>query len=387
MQITTIKNKYNAEIALIILCCRQYLQTAGNSSIQLFIAENKIDWKQLYQLSAAHRIRPIVYKMLDPLKEFINPENLLELRNYCIYFNAFALNNKREINRILEVLRQNNILARPFKGLDFAENIYGNTGMREFSDNDIIIRGSDIGELITVMLREGYTSKDIEFYKKFPKQYIRDYKDLLFEKGDGASRDFAFEFHFKTSRYFQGYPFTFEEMLGKDLMTGLIKYDTNDYLKIMTLSNGLSDYYPNLRSILDIAVILKKHDHSKIYDPGPVLNDFLNYGSMISFTLLNYPDINIDNCPKNEIKFGNYLVQNILGLKQGKRITILKYMYFRIKNVDSIKSKATQLKDFMLLLFRPNCADVGTIKLPYYFLYYFTKPFRIFIKIFQGKFT
>jgi len=323
--------------------------------------------------------------VLDPFKDFIKPENLLGLRNYCIYFNAFALNNKRELNRILDLLKQNNILAKAFKGLDFAENIYENIGMREFLDNDIIILDRDIEKLISVMLNEGYHSKDIEFYQKFPKQYIRDYKDLLFEKGNGVVRDFAFEFHFKTSRYFQGYPFTFEEVLGQHFMTESENYNVDHYLKLITLSNGLMDYYPNLRSILDIAVILKKQNRPEIHDP--VLNDFIEYGSMLSFSLFNYPEISFDQTKKEKIKFCDYLLKNILGLKDGKRISLLKYIYFRIKNVDSIKYKAAQLKKYALLFVRPNCDDVASLKLPYYFLYYFTKPFRMVIKIFQGRFS
>jgi hypothetical protein len=388
VQITALKDRYNPAIALIVLCCRHYLQMADSSSIQLFIQENKIDWKQFYHLSGVHRIRPVVYHVLDPFKELIKSEDLAQLRNYCIYHNAFALRNKRELNRIIDLCNQNDILSKPFKGIDFAENVYGNIGIREFSDNDLIIRNQDIDKLIGIMISEGYHSKDIECYKKFPKQYIRDYKDLLFEKRNGASRDFAFEFHFKTSRYFQGYPFTFAELLGQNFMTELKNYDTNHYLKLMTLSNGLMDYYPNLRSILDIAVILKKGEPSKIYDLDPVLNQFLDYGAIISFKLFNYPDIPVTgSLTDKKTDFCNYLLNNILELTESKRINILKYMYFRIKNLDSITYKAAQLKNYILLLFRPNCADVTIIKLPYHFLYYFTKPFRIFFKIFQSKFT
>ena len=387
MQINTIKENYNAEIALIILCCRCYIQTADSSSIPLFVQENKIDWKQFYQLCSAHRVRPVIYKILDPFKEFIHPENLLELRNFCIYFNAFALNNKRELSRLLKALAKSNILAKPFKGIDFAENVYGNIGMREFSDNDIIIRESDIERLIPVMLNEGYYSKDIEFYKKFPRQYTRDYKDLLFEKGNGITRDFAFEFHFKTSRYFQGYTLSFAQVLGEDFISEIKNFDPNQNLKLITLSNGLMDYYPDLRSILDLAVILKKQDRSKIYHVDPVLNDLIDYGRMVSVELLNYPEDPVDIDPENHrTKFSNYLQQNILGLKQGKRISLFKILYFRIKSADSIKYKLVQLRNYILLFVRPNHGDLVTIKLPYYFLYYFTKPFRMLFKVFQGKF-
>jgi len=384
MQLTTIKNNYNPEIALAVLCCRQYLQTADNNSLQLFIQENKIDWKQFYHLCAAHRIRPVVYKVLDPFKDIIKPENLLELRNYCIYFNAFALNNKRELTRILNLLKQNNILAKAFKGIDFAENIYGNIGLREFSDNDIIIQDSDITKLISFMINEGYHSKDMEFYQKFPKQYTRDYKDLLFEKGNGAVRDFAFEFHFKTSRYFQGYPFTFQDLLGQHFMTELKSYTADHYLKLITLSNGLMDYYPNLRSVLDIAVIFKKQNSSEIHDP--IMHEFIEYGRLLSFFLFSYPEISIDRTKKEKIKFCDQLIKNILELKDGKRISLLKYMYYRIKSVDSLEYKAAQLKNYALLFVRPNYDDVAALKLPSYFLYFFTKPFRMLLKIFRGRF-
>jgi hypothetical protein len=387
MQINTIKQNHNAEIALIILCCRCYIQTANSSSIPLFIQDNKIDWKQFYQLSTAHRIRPVVYKTLDPFKEFIHPENLIELRNYCFFFNAFALNNKRELTRILNTLKQNNISAKAFKGIDFSENIYGNIGMREFSDNDIIILEPDIDRLISVMVNEGYYSKDVEFYKKYPSQYTRDYKDLLFEKGNGITRDFAFEFHFKTSRYYQGYNFSFAQVLGEDFISEFKKYDADQYLKLITISNGLMDYYPNLRSILDLAIILKKLDCSYIYHVDPVLNDFIDYGRMVSVELLNYPEDSAElNAKNTRTKFSSYLQKNILGLKEGKRIPLLRYMYFRIKNADTIKDKIVELKNYILLFVRPNEDDLMTIKLPNYYLYYFTKPIRILIKLFQGRF-
>lgn len=384
MQIKTIKENYNAEIALIILCCRCYIQTADNSSIPLFIQENKIDWKEFYQLTKAHRVRPVVYKILHPFKNIINAECLTELRNFTIFFNAFALSNKRELYRIQNILKQNNIRGKPYKGVDFAETIYGDIGMREFSDNDIIIKASDLEKIVSIMTSEGYQSKSLEFYQKFPKQYMRDYKDILFEKWNGKVREFAFEFHFRTNRYFQGYPHTFEDMLG-DNFRSVNNFEPNQYLKLITLSNGLMDFYPHIRSILDLAVTLKKQDRSKIPDADPVLNNFIEYGSIVSSELLHYPGASFTPAGKRA-DFINYLLKKILGLKRGKRITISKFMYFRIKNADSAGYKMTQLKNYILLFVRPNRDDLMTVKLPYYFLYYFTKPFRIFLKIFQGKF-
>src|SRR5438045_9773534 len=115
MEISAIKEKYCTEIALVILCCRRYMQTADDNSIQVFIEQNKIDWKLMYHLSEAHRIRPICYKVLLIFKEIIGASKLEEFRNYCVYLNAFTLNNKCELNRIIELLRKNNIAANSFK--------------------------------------------------------------------------------------------------------------------------------------------------------------------------------------------------------------------------------------------------------------------------------
>jgi hypothetical protein len=380
MQVHKIKETYNAEIALIILCCRNYIQTADKNSLQLFIKETKIDWKKVYRLSKAHRIRTIIYKVLDSFRETIYAENLNQLRNFSMYFNAYALNNKRELLRILNLLKQQNISGKPFKGVDFSEKIYGNIGLREFSDNDIIIKEKDIKRVIELMLKEGYESKDIAFYKKFPKQYVRDYKDLLFEKFNGDNREFAFEFHFKTSRYFQGYPYSFAEIIGDDYLDDKRNYNKSDYLKIITLSNGLTDLYPNVRSLLDLAIILKDAEYL-VNKVDVVLKPYLNFGILLSSNLLN---LNIDEtkitmAPK-EIKFYNYLQDDILALEEGKRKPLSKFFYFNLINSTSLKAKLDLIKKNLQLIIRPGLHDINKYKFNYFFLYYFTKPFRILRK-------
>ncbi len=158
MLIINIQEKYNTEIALMIICCRRFIQTADDNAIRIFLQENIIEWKRFYQLSTAHRIRPVVYKVFFIFKEIIGNENLEEFRNYCMYLNAFALNNKRELYRIVELLRQNNITVKPYKGIDFSENFYESAGSREFSDNDLIIKEQDIDKIIFLMRKEGYYS-------------------------------------------------------------------------------------------------------------------------------------------------------------------------------------------------------------------------------------
>ncbi len=278
MLITTIKEKYNAEIALVVLCCRYYIQTSDSDSIRVFIEQNVIDWGKFYRCSRMHRIAPICYKVLFSFKDIVGQENLEELRKHCIEFNAFALNNKRELNRVMALLKKNHIASKSFKGIDFAEKFYGEVGLRIFSDNDIIILEQDIEGIIKVMMQAGYESDAIKYYRTFPAQYIRDHKDIVFKKHNEIGREFAFEFHYKTSWRYQGFPYSFAEVLGKDYLTEAIKYDESDHLKLMTISNGLNDFYPDIRSILDLTVILKKNQDIIFNNFDPILRSYLNYG-------------------------------------------------------------------------------------------------------------
>ena len=384
MHIQTIKETHNPEIALIILCCRQFIHESNDNTLQEFVQQTKVSWPAVYHLSKIHRIRPVIYQELVRIRDIIGSENLQELRDNSFYFNAFALNNKRELNRIFSLLKQNNISAHAFKGIDFAETIYGNIGLREFSDNDIIINESSIPDVIRMMIDEGYRSKDIAFYSRFPKQYVRDYKDLLFEKTTGNVRDFAFEFHFKPTRYFQGYPFSFSEVIGKNYLAEDYQYNETDYFKLMILNNGLMDFYPNLRSVLDLAVIIKKRNSYTVPDIDHVLKSYLRLGNKLSAELLNYPtapenfSLNI-----NEIKFCNRLQENILKMKQGKRVPVSQYFFRSIKNSRSVKRKMVLITNLMRLIIRPNEDDLSALNLSNYNLYYFTKPFRLIFKVFH----
>jgi len=383
MLINNIKEKYSIETALLVLCCRHFIQTADNETLDAFLKVNKIEWNKIYQLSMAHRIRPVVYKVLFIFKEIIGQDNLEELRTYCIYFNAFALSNKRELYRISEILKEQNIEAKPYKGIAFAEKFYADIGSREFSDNDLIIKEQDIDKVVHLMRKEGYHLSYLAYYTKFPHQYIKYNKDVVFEKYNENGRAFAFEFHFKNSGYIHGYPFSFIEVLGKGHITESRKYNGTDHLKLMTINHGVMDLYPDLRSILDITVILKKTGDITLTDIDPIINRYLKYVEIISFEILNNPAYKTEiHTDKKAVIFSEQLIEKILSLVVGKRIPFLKYIILNMKQSNTAKGKISYLKNYVLFKLRPNALDINMIKLPYYSLYFFTKPLRILKKLF-----
>ncbi len=380
MHIQAIKETHNPEIALIILCCRQFIHASSDNVVSEFIQHNHLNWNDVYQLSKTHRIRPIIYQELAQVKNLIGSENLEEFRKYAFYFNAVALNNKKELDRILSLLKEHNISAHPFKGIAFAENIYGKIGLREFSDNDIIIRETDIPQVIALMTEEGYHSKDTAFYNRFPGQYIRDYKDLLFEKMNRDVREFAIEFHFKPLRFFQSNTLSFAQVLGNEYLSAEEPYNATGHLQLMTLNNGVMDFYPDVRSVLDLAMTLKRTTPFETENLDPLISKYLNYGVFMCRSLLLYPSGFSYRFTASQNNFCNVMLQNILQMKEKKRATASLNIHTNLKTATSFPGKITIIRNWLLLLLRPSEGDVAGIYLPRYFLYYFTKPFRLILK-------
>lgn len=386
MEVAEIQKNHNPELALIILCCRRFLLNSGDTAINDHLDRNRISWKRLYELSEVHRLRPIVYGQLAPFKDKIGAVYLGEFRDFSAYFSAFAMSNKRELMRLLQLLVDRNISAHTFKGIEFAEDIYGNISDREFSDNDIIISEADIPDVIKLMRAEGYHSKDTVFYKRFPLQYIRDYKDFNFEKRNGNIREFAVEFHFKPLRFFQDSKLSFADVLGSEYLTATKRYNATQHLQLMALNNGVMDFYPDLRSVLDLAMALKKKDKTEADKFDPLIRKYIDYGTYISVSLLLYPaDHTYYELNTSELNFCKNMLQHILQMREGKRISASFYISNNIKIASSYTEKIKLLKNWLLLLLRPSEGDVEAIYLPNYFFYYFTKPFRLVLKSIQRK--
>ncbi|GAG91885.1 unnamed protein product, partial [marine sediment metagenome] len=83
---------------------------------------------------------PLLYQSLKKTCPEAVPDDTLEqLRAY------FLTNAKRnlfltgKLLRLLELLKDNGILAVPFKGPVLAESVYGDLSLRQFADLDILV--------------------------------------------------------------------------------------------------------------------------------------------------------------------------------------------------------------------------------------------------------
>jgi hypothetical protein len=379
-----LKLKNDPEISLLLLCCRVFLKTEQEEALKKHIQQNKIDWKKVYELSAIHRIRPVVFAILNKVQEQVDRPILEKFHRFCKRFTSIAFSRKLEADRIIDTLHKRNVKTKLYKGVDFALFAYKDIGIREFSDIDIIIKKEDVPAIVIIMKEEGYEMKEKEFYNRFPKEFLRIHKDIVFHKEMASGVGFTFEFHFGPIQYFSTYQKGFAELLGEDYLSAGRQYNNQDYFKLMLINNGVADYFPHLRSVLDLAIIYKNVQETATMKNDPALERFNMLWQFLSFKFFNLPAaLNSNN--KNSHYINNYLYHKIINKKESRRILYIRYSYLNILFNKGPKEKWHQLLRSAHFLISPNGNDIAALKLPFYYLYYFTKPFRLLFNLFIPK--
>lgn len=367
MQIENIRLSYSSEIACVILCCRVFIKTAKSEELEQFVVTHEIDWPEVYRLSASHRVRPVVYHVLVHNKITVPATALSQFYNYCHILSVFAFERRIESARIQQLLFQHQIPTRMYKGLDFTMTAYGDEiGMREFIDMDLIVDPQHLPALADVMTAEGYTSNQLAYFRRFPAHYTIWRKDICFEKRNAGGRLFCFEFHYRPTGYMMDLPLEFSDLLGKDYLTAALPITRQQYYQLMLINHGVSDYFPNLRSLIDL-VLLAGAQH--MYIPQ-ILQRHERLGKVLISRLLNGPAAG-ETSRSADVLTKRLLTSNPLTF--GEKMTM---------RIRFSKSPRTLLRALRILIV-PNELDINRTRYPYFQLYYFVKPFRSLKMLFR----
>jgi hypothetical protein len=370
MEIRTIKEDFNPEIALLVLCCRVFLKTGDIAELRAFITGYSIKWDQVYHLSRVHRIRPVIFNVLFKVKELVDASTFQLYRSFCINFSSRIFSRKAECDRIIALFQQQGINAHQYKGLDFATLIYKDMSLRESADIDVIIGQEDLKGIIDIMENEGYKMKMRQFYTRFPAQFLKLHKDVSFDKEGAFGGSFNFEFHFRPTKYRMNANISFRQLLGDDYLSPERRYDYHDYYKLMIINNGLSDFYPTLRSLLDL-VFIEGGEHETTAE----LKKFDLLRSVMSAHLFNLP-VAVSNDPHLN-NTGTLLLNELLNKQQIETPYLLRNVYPGIKFSTGIRNKWNVLLKSFLAIITPGNNDISRIRLPYYNLYYITRLFGL----------
>jgi hypothetical protein len=151
-QIRRTRKLMSPEADLIVSCCRQFLRT--QRSYELCNAPGGISWDTAVNISDLHSVMPLLYSTLKQAGHTEIPETL------HANFQANARRNltlSSELLKIVALMDAQGITAIPLKGPMLAVQVYGNLGLRAFSDLDLLIRPADVPRATDVLLGNGYS--------------------------------------------------------------------------------------------------------------------------------------------------------------------------------------------------------------------------------------
>ena len=104
-----------------------------------------VPWHALYPLAAVHRVVPLVYRRLQAQHaNAVPPDVISALRNHHHANALMCVQTTRTMLDVHSALAAVGVEALVFKGPALAAMAYGESGWREYSDIDLLVRRGDL---------------------------------------------------------------------------------------------------------------------------------------------------------------------------------------------------------------------------------------------------
>lgn len=146
------------EAELLLQCARVRLPMSGRERIRAICASHP-DWEEFLSLAARHGLMPLAYERLNE----IVPETLpkaVTVKLWAARQRTLAQNAEMatELINILEAFEAAGITALPYKGPTLALDLYGDVGLRQFGDLDILLRRGTVLDAKERLVAMGYVA-------------------------------------------------------------------------------------------------------------------------------------------------------------------------------------------------------------------------------------
>jgi hypothetical protein len=238
---------------LVLLECANPSTAAGRLNELL---RNSADWSALLALADEHGMLPLLAKRLHDVDDAIVPPEIRQrLRDWQRAQAIFTLSLTAELFRLLDRLAASGIDALLTKGPVLSMRCYGDPGLRQYCDLDLIVRGRDIARSTEEMIALGYEPKvplaAIQA-QKLPGEYVfarRDTKLLV-------------EFHTEHTFRYHPRPLSVERLFERKTRVqvdghGVPSLSTEDELLLICI-HGAKHFWEHLMWIADVAALVSR---------------------------------------------------------------------------------------------------------------------------------
>ncbi len=374
--IQDIQQKYGTEMALILLCCRVFLKTEKSTALGSFIEQHPPDWQTVYELSKTHRIRPIIYETVIAA-DHLNARFKQQLKQFFLNHSLHAFHCQQKATRMISLMKQHNIPVQLYKGIHLSQQLYNHLSIREFGDMDFIVRKEDIPRLVTVLKENGYKIEGEELFISFKEDYLARQKDVVCY-ADTPEGTFLYEFHYKLTGPYLSMDIFFEDLLTPNWQIG-DEFSGCDYLPLVTVNHGVADFYPSLRCIIDIAVLMQKCTTNQHYRLIQKLGGYYALNAYIVKQLFNI-DSNQLPFQRNQkliTSLGEKITHRLLKKKETGRVSTSSILKASFLLRDGLSEKLKLIKAAIKYMLTPNYQTAPAKQFKYRWLYTLFTPQRL----------
>lgn len=253
-------NKNKQEWLLLVEACYVAIQSSENLTFTSKL--EGINYAVLLKLASYHKVIPLFYKGINkhPNKVSIPTSFLATLKKQSLSFAVRNLKNAKEFVRLQTLFKASNIEVIPYKGTVLADMAYGELGVRESSDIDMLVLKEDLDLIYTILEKEGYkpSYKISSFSYRILLKFYCEYNYDLYDK---ETRLFHVEPHWVLGKKMYQTAIDYEAILpltkeGELLGTTINKLTPEGLLITTIVHHGSAEAWSRLKNIIDIAAIL-----------------------------------------------------------------------------------------------------------------------------------
>lgn len=194
------QRKHEDEFALLV-ASSLWPRRPVDRDIVRALAQKDLDWSVFEQMVLLHRLAPIVFHNLrDYAREYVPPPAMLALERHASNSGLAVFNVLREILRISDLYSKSSISLRILKGIPLGIVAYGDAGLRNTGDIDLLIDERDVATADALLQEAGYRRIEplnVELTPRRFDYYVAHWKDFVYEHTDSGD---SVELHWRLTR-------------------------------------------------------------------------------------------------------------------------------------------------------------------------------------------
>jgi putative nucleotidyltransferase-like protein len=213
-----------------------------------------VDWPAFLQLAEKHSVPGLVARrLLDSVEGAVPPEIFEELRERHRALALFTLRLTAEMFRLFDRFTASGVEALVIKGPVLSARCYGDPGLRQYGDLDLIVRHKDIARATELMTSLGYEPRvplTAIQAKKIPGEYV-------FRQ---SSTKLLVEFHTELTFRYHPRPLPVEELFERQVRVKIDAHDVpalspEDELVLISI-HGAKHFWEQLSYVADVAAFV-----------------------------------------------------------------------------------------------------------------------------------